>query len=140
MAKNMVFKYDERKTRARAVPSGTLGGVPLLINTRPAVTLTARGDAVETLTNIGGSGYNVTRPIGQSSSNLPGEATVAFDGTWEFTGITGVTTSTGQDVAIYITGAGALTTTATSNTLYGYTDYPRDYNKATGRAPVRIGA
>ena len=29
--------------------------------------------------------------------NLPAEATVAYDGTWEFSSITGVTTSTGQD-------------------------------------------
>lgn len=81
----------------------------------------------------------MTRPVG-GVGNLDDSATVAFDGTWEFTGITGVTASTGQDVAIYITSGGALTTTATSNTLFGYTDYPRGYAKATGRAPVRIGA
>ena len=72
--------------------------------------------------------------------NLPAEATVAYDGTWEFSSITGVTTSTGQDVAVYITSGGVLTLTSSGNTLYGYTDYPRDYVKAAGIAPVRIGA
>lgn len=136
MAKNMVYRYTGEKTRERVVPSGTVAGAPLLINSRPAVALTSRGDAVKT-DNSGA--FSITRPVG-GVGNLNDSATVAFDGTWEFTGITGVNASTGQDVAIYITSGGALTTTATSNTLFGYTDYPRDYAKATGRAPVRIGA
>lgn len=136
MAKNMVYRYTGEKTRERVVPAGTLSGAPLLLGTRPAVALTSRGDAVDSQT-IGD--VTVTRPAG-GIGNLPNSATVAFDGTFEFTGITGVTTSTGQDVAIYITGAGALTATATGNTLFGYTDYPRDYFKQAGVAPVRIGA
>lgn len=136
MAKNMVYRYSGEKTRERVVPAGTLAGAPLLINSRPAVALTSRGNATATSTQ---GSFSVTRPVG-GVGNLDDSATVAFDGTWEFTGITGVTASTGQDVAVYITSGGALTTTATSNTLFGYTDYPRGYAKATGRAPVRIGA
>lgn len=136
MAKNMVYRYTSEKTRERVVPSGTVAGAPLLINTRPAVAITSRGNATKSETF---GAFSITRPSG-GVGNLDDSATVAFDGTWEFTGITGVTTSTGQDVAIYITSGGALTTTATSNTLFGYTDYPRGYAKATGRAPVRIGA
>lgn len=138
MTKNMVFKYTEQKVRERPVPAGTVAGAPLLINTRPAVALTTRGD-VDVVTAFGG--VTITQKANAlGSGNLDNSASVAFDGTFEFTGVTGITTSTGQDVAVYITSGGALTTTATSNTLFGYTDYPRDYSKATGRAPVRIGA
>lgn len=136
MATNLVYVYSKERTRERQVPSGTQPGTPLIINARPCVTITARGDATVTKTLADGS--QVTRPNG-GAGNLPDSATVAFDGTWEFTGIAGVTTSTAQDVAIYLTSGGALTTTSTSNTLYGYTDYPRGYTKAANKAPVRIG-
>lgn len=137
MALNKVFAETQSKNRERAVPAGTQPGTPLLINARPAVALTARGDATKVTTLPGGT--TVTAGNG-GVGNLADSASVAFDGTWVFEGVTGVTTSTGQDVAVYITSAGALTTTATSNTLFGYTDYPRDFAKATGRAAVRIGA
>ena len=136
MAKNMIYRYDGEKTRERAVPSGTQSGTPLLVNARPCVTLTARGDATRTETR---NGITITYANG-GVGNLPAEATVAYDGTWEFSSITGVTTSTGQDVAVYITSGGVLTLTSSGNTLYGYKDYPRDYVKAAGIAPVRIGA
>lgn len=137
MALNKVFQETERKNRERQVPAGTQPGTPLLINTRPAVALTARGDA--TKTSVLPDGVSVTFSNG-GVGNLPDSASVAFDGTWVFEGVTGVTTTTGQDVAIYITSAGALTATEGTNTLFGYTDYPRDFAKATGRAAVRIGA
>lgn len=136
MALNKVYQETERKNRERAVPEGTQPGTPLLINARPAVTLTARGDATKGETLPGG----VTLTFGNGGvGNLADSASVAFDGTWEFA-VAGATTSTGQDVAVYITAAGALTLTVGTNTLFGYTDYPRDYAKVAGRAPVRIGA
>lgn len=137
MALNKVFAETQSKNRERAVPEGTQPGTPLIINTRPAVALTARGDATKTSTLP--DGVSVSFANG-GVGNLPDSASVAFDGTWLFEGVTGVTATTGQDVAIYLTSAGALTATATGNTLFGYTDYPRDFAKATGRAAVRIGA
>lgn len=136
MATNKVFNGIESRNRERQVPAGTQPGTPLIINTRPAVTLTARGDA--TKTSVLPGGYSITFGNG-GAGNLPDSASVAFDGTWLFEGVTGVTTTTGQDVAVYLTSAGALTLTVGTNTLYGYTDYPRDFAKATGRAAVRIG-
>lgn len=135
MALNEVFQYSKSKTRERAVPSGTLPGAPLLINSRPCVALTARSDATKTFSLADGSSRTI--PIGNPWQTA-GSATVAFDGTFEFSGITGVTTSTANDVAVYITSGGALTTTSTSNTLFGYTDYPTSYTKQAGVAPVRI--
>lgn len=138
MATNLIYRYTGEKARERAVPSGTQSGAPLLINARPCVAITSRGDATISNTFAGVTISSTAANLG--SGNLADSASVAYDGTWEFTGVTGVTTSTGQDVAIYITTGGALTTTSTANTLFGYTDYPRDYVKATGRAAVRIGA
>ena len=135
MALNEVYRYDREKTRERPVPSGTLPGAPLLINARPCVAITARSDATKTFTLADGSSRTI--PIG-NPWQTSGSATVAFDGTFEFTGITGVTTSTTNDTPIYITSGGLLTTTATSNTLFGYTDIPTSYTLATGKAPVRI--
>lgn len=136
MALNKIYSETKSKNRSRAVPSGTVAGVPLLVNARPAVTLTARSDATRTDTLSDGTA--ITYNIGGVGSPA-GEATVAFDGTFEFA-VTGATTSTASDVAVYITSGGTLTLTASTNTLYGYTDYPTDYVKKAGRAPVKIGA
>lgn len=135
MALNEVFQYSRSKVRERAVPSGTLAGAPLLINSRPCVAITSRADATKTFTLADGSSRTI--PTGNPWQTA-GSATVAFDGTFEFTGITGVTTSTTNDTAIYITSGGALTTTSTANTLFGYVDLPTGYILATGKAPVRI--
>ena len=136
MALNKVYRETASKNRSRAVPSGTAAGTPLLVNSRPAVTLTARSDATRTETLSDGTA--ITYNIGGVGSPS-GEATVAFDGTFEFA-VTGATTSTASDVAVYITSGGALTLTVGTNTLFGYTDYPTDYVKQAGRAPVKIGA
>lgn len=136
MARNEVFAYTPRYVRERPVPSGTKSGTPVLIGIRPGVTITARADDTTTFTLADGSSRTI--PTG-SANQSPGKASIAFDGTWEFTSITGVTTSTADDTAIYITSGGALTTTSTGNTLFGYTDYTPNYTKAAGKAPVRIG-
>ena len=136
MAQNRIFKETELKNRVRVVPSGTVSGQPLLIGIRPAVAITDRGGAVKTF-SLGG--LTVGGFPNDGVGLAPDEASVAFDGTWEFP-VTGATTGTAQDAPVYITGAGALTTTVGSNTLFGYVDYPKDYHKAAGRLPVRIGA
>lgn len=137
MALNRIFKENERNNRARVVPAGTVSGDPLLLGTRPAVALTDRGDASKTFT-YAGTVISITLP-GQGGSGLADdEASVAFDGTWEFA-VAGSTTATAQDALVYIDGADALSLTAVANTLYGAVDYPKDYHKAAGRLPVRIG-
>lgn len=133
MAINQIFAPS--KSFERAVPSDTVAGTPLLINSRPAVTITARGDATDSVT-VGG--VTVEYPVG-GVGNADDSASVVFDGTFEFA-VTGALTNTGQDVAVYITGGGALTLTEGANTLFGYTNYPVDYRKEAGRACVRIGA
>jgi len=144
MAKNLVYKYTESKTRVRTLAASVDAGTPLLDPTdqRPAVALTNSGDRTKTVTNadipLGGGVTSIT--YGNGGAGLSGtETTLAYDGTWEFASIDGVTTSTATGTLVYITSAGALTTTATGNTLYGVVDYPLDYAKATGVAPVRIG-
>lgn len=139
MALNKIFASDQRLHRARPVPSGTVAGTPLLIGTRPAVALTDRGDATRTETFTGAPG-GVTSVTYQSGGAglAPDQASLAFDGTWEFA-VTGATTSTESEVEVFITSGGALTLTSGSNTHYGWTDYPVDYVKEAGRAAVRIG-
>lgn len=136
MALNKIFASTERLHRERPVPTGTQPGTPLLVNGKPVVTLTARGDATRTETLADGT---VVTYANGGVGNLPGSASVAVDGTWEFA-VNGATTGTLSDVEVFITGAGALTLTSSGNTHYGWTDYPRDYTKTAGRAAVRVGA
>lgn len=136
MALNKIFRETPELNRALPVPAGTKQGAPLLVEGVPVVTLTARTG--ETATKTFSDGTSVTYSI--SGASVPaGQATCAFDGTFEFA-VTGATTSTASLTKVYITAGGALTLTATNNTLYGVTDYPTDYRKEAGRAPVRIGA
>lgn len=133
---NQIYAGDPRKNRSEAVPADTVAGTPLIIDDRPCVTVTARSDA--TATETLSDGTTITYNIGGVGSPS-GEASVAYDGTYLFD-VTGAATDTDKNVAVYITSAGALTLTDTGNTLFGYTDYPTDFTKEAGKAPVRIGA
>lgn len=139
MATNTIFAPKTVNNRARVVPEGTVEGDHLIINGRPAAAVTDRGDATRTSTVTPGNITSVTYKSGGASLQ-PTQATVAFDGThlWD---VTGVTTATGNDVAVYRTSATppTLTLTEGTNTLFGYTDYPESYAKEAGKAPVRIG-
>lgn len=134
MALNRIYKENERNNRARVVPEGTKSGDPLLVEDRPCVALTDRGDGEQTFT---GGGVEITVPSGGVGLGDT-EASLAFDGTFEFE-VTGATTATAQGAVVYMTGAGALTMTEGSNTRFGTVDYPIGYFKADGRLPVRIG-
>ena len=142
MAKNMIYKYDEKKTRVRTLAATVQAGTPLLdpTDSRPAVALTASGDSTQTITANLPLGWSSVTGVANGGAGLEGkETTLAYDGTWEFASITGVTNSTASGVQIYITSGGVLTNVSSGNTAYGRTDYPLDYKKATGVAPVRIG-
>ena len=148
MAKNMIYKYEEKNTRVRVLAATVQSGTPLLdpADARPAVALTNSGDATKTVTTadipIGGGVTTLTYP--NPGVGLIGkETTLAYDGTWEFdvvsSGATPAPTSTVQGDIVYITSGGALTLADSGNTLYGHVDYPTDYYKRSGRLPVRIG-
>lgn len=150
MALNKIFASTQELHRDRALslitspsspPSEIQPGVPVVVGARPAVSITASGNAEKTQTTGLPSGISsVTwENGGVGNSADPASATFAFDGTFEFA-VTGATTSTASETAVYITSAGALTLTEGSNVLYGYTDYPVGYRKEAGRAPVKIGA
>lgn len=136
MALNKIFESDQTKHRARVVASGTKSGDPRLVGGRPVVALTDRGDATRTETV---AGVSVTRASGGASLNAD-QASVAFDGTFEFA-VTGATTTTANDVEVFIISAtNVLTLTEGTNVHFGWTDYPEGFRKEAGRAPVRIGA
>ncbi|MFC0623226.1 DUF2190 family protein [Kribbella deserti] len=93
MAKNEVFPY--RHTRSLPVADGTVSGTPVKVGAFVGVTLTDRG----------------------AGGNAAGEATVALSGAYTVS-TTDAVASVG--LAVYITGAGAITTTASGNTLFGH--------------------
>lgn len=92
MAKNQVF--DRGDSVSLPVPADTAAGVPVVIGSFVGTTRTAEG--------TGGNAENY--------------ATVDLVGCYEFT-VTGALT---PGTPVYITSGGALTATATSNTLWGY--------------------
>ncbi len=152
MSKNMIRKYSEEGVlapRVRTLVATVDSGVPMLdpLDSRPAVSLTASGDATKTITSadipMGGGVSSLTYADG--GVGLTGKETVlAYDGTWEFadvvsSGVTPAPTSTADRTQVYITGAGALTLASSGNTAYGRVDYPIDYAKRAGYLPVQIG-
>lgn len=148
MAINKVYDGNPKNNRVRALaditapstpPTTIQPGVPVLVNARPAVSLTASGNGTKTESNPGLGVTSITYKNG-GQGLAAGEATFAFDGTYEFA-VTGALTSTGNDVQVYIVPAtGVLTLTSSGNTAYGKTDFPKDYRKKAGRAAVKIGA
>lgn len=149
MALNKIFQSSQRSHRARALsaitnpstpPTTIQPGTPVTFGAGniPAVSLTASGNATKTITpNVNGvtSLTYSNAPVGVAS----GEAVFAFDGTFEFAVAT-ATTSTASDVEVFIIPAtGLLTLSSSGNIHYGWTDYPKDYTKETGRAPVKVG-
>ena len=134
MATNKVFQENTRNNRARVVPVGTKSGDFIFVEGRLAVALTDRGDATKTTPISGGA--SLTLPSGGFSLN-PNEASLAFDGTWHLP-VIGATTTTGNDVPVYLNAAGKLQLTEVGRPV-GYTDYPQGFYKQAGFAAVRIG-
>ena len=134
MATNKVFQENTKNNRARVVPVGTKAGDVINVSGRLAVALTDRGDATKTTPISGGA--SLTLPSGGFSLE-PNEASLAFDGTWHLP-VTGATTTTGNDVPVYLNAAGKLQLTEVGRPV-GYTDYPQGFYKQAGFAAVRIG-
>lgn len=105
MALNEVFK--EADNLSLPVPDGTTSGTPLRIGILNAVAQTDEGGRTVVVNGI-------TQETG-GVGNKDNFASLKFSGGWRLT-VTGALT-VGQ--AVYITGAGALTATATGNFLFG---------------------
>ena len=138
MATNLVYRNTDSQNRVETLAATYASGVPVLsLGGKPAVTVTASGDHTRSEVI---PGYGTLSGIADGGVGLVGkQVTLAFDGTWEFTGITGVTTSAAQGTVVYITSGGSLTGTASGNTRFGTVDYPVDYDKTRGPVPVKIG-
>lgn len=105
MALNEVFK--EADNLSLPVPDGTTSGTPLRIGILNAVAQTDEGGRTVVVNGI-------TQETG-GVGNKDNFASLKFSGGWRLP-VTGALT-VGQ--AVYITGAGALTATATGNFLFG---------------------
>lgn len=144
MATNLVYRNTDSQNRVEKLGATYAPGVAVVsLGGLPAVTVTGSGDytqseaipGVGTLSNIPSGGVGLDGK----------EVTLAFDGTWEFdkyawASDTLPTTDIDQGDEVYITSGGDLTTTSGSNTLFGYFDYPKDYDTTRGFLPIRIGA
>lgn len=141
MATNLVYRNDDSNNRVEDLGATLAPGKAVISKSgAPAVTVTGSAD------------YTITVPV-NGAGNLSGvrrggvgligqEVTLAFDGTWEFptSSISGVTGTTAQGTKVYLTAGGALTATATSNTLFGTVDIPPGYDRARGFTPIKVGA
>lgn len=141
MAKNLVYKNDNKQNRAVVLAATHGSGEPVIAPSgAPAITVTGSGDYAE---SVAIAGVGTLTGVLKGGVGLTGkEVTIAFSGTWEFpeddiAGTTAATATQGQEV--YITSGLALTTTEGSNTFYGTVDFPKDYDKTRGMVPVKIG-
>ena len=138
MALNLVYRNTDSQNRVEDLGKTLAPGAPAISKAGlPVVAVTGSGDYTisEVIPGVG-----TVSGIPAGGVGLRGqEVTLAFDGTWEFA-VTGATAATAQGVKVYLTAAGALTTTAASNTEYGYVDWSTDYDRTRGLTPVRIGA
>lgn len=144
MATNLVYMGTPADNRVETLAATHAPGVPVIsLGGLPAVTLTGSGDYTKSETI---AGYGTLSGIPAGGVGLSGkEVTLAFNGTFEFdkdawASNTLPTTGITQGAKVYITSGGDLTTTEGSNTLFGYFDYPKDYDTTRGFLPVRIGA
>ena len=144
MATNLVYMGTPADNRVETLAATYGSGVPVLsLGGLPAVTLTGSGDYTKSEAI---AGYGTLSGIPAGGVGLAGkEVTLAFNGTFEFdkdawASDTLPTTGITQGAKVYITSGGDLTTTSGSNTLFGYFDYPKDYDTTRGFLPVRIGA
>lgn len=103
MAKNCILAPTE-PARVLPVPSGTVSGSPVKVGGFVGVAAADRADAA-----------NKKGAVGCPDGYAPVETT----GLWELK-VPEVVAAAGT--AIYITSAGALTTTASGNTLFGHTE------------------
>lgn len=140
MAKNLVFKNDNKKNRVDDLGETLAPGTPVVSSSgAPAVTITASADYTvsEVIPGVG-----TLSGIAAGGASLEGqEVSLAFDGTWEFPedivdGATAATVAHGTEVFITATGELALTGTD----VYGSVDFPAEYDKSRGMIPVKIGA
>lgn len=141
MAKNLVYKNDNKQNRVEVLSATYGSGVPVIsLSGAPAITVTGSGDYTKSETILG---VGTLSGIAAGGVGLVGkEVTLAYSGTWEFpeadvAGTTAATATQGQK--IYITSGNALTTTVGSNTFYGTVDFPKEYDKTRGMVPVKIG-
>lgn len=143
MAKNLVYRNDNKQNRVETLSATYAPGKPVIsLSGAPAVTVTGSGDytRTETITGIGSLSGIPAGGVGLTGKQV----TLAFSGTWEFpvgdiAGLANVAAAT-QGQKIYITSGNALTTTVGSNTLFGSVDFPVDYDKTRGQVPVKIGS
>lgn len=138
MATNLVYRYTGEKTRVWALGAEKAPGVPVISATfEPAVTITGTGGYTRSQANADGT---TTTGIPAGGVGLAAqEATVATDGTWEFTVTGGLTSTPNNTQVYYVVADGTLTLTASTNKLYGVVDYPKDYVKVNTILPVKIG-
>ena len=142
MATNLVYRNDNKKNRVEVLAATHGSGEPVLsLAGLPAVTVTGSGDYTKSEVI---AGVGTLSGIAAGGQGLVGkEVTLAIDGTWEFdAAVFGGTLPTGttQGDEVFLTSGGELTMTEGSNTLFGYIDFPKDYDKTRGFLPVRIGA
>lgn len=138
MALNLVYRNIDSKNRVEDLGKTLAPGDPEISKAGlPVVAVTGSADHV--ITEVI-PGLGTLSGIPRGGVGLRGqEVTLAFDGTWEFE-VAGATAASAQGTKVYITTAGDLTTTAGSNTAYGYVDWSTDYDRTRGLTPVRIGA
>lgn len=134
MATNLVYSWTE--SRVWTVGSNVAPGTAVVsVSNEPGVTITGSGDYTRTETS---GPFTISGIPAGGVGLLPTEATVATNGTWEFP-VTGGSSTTPNNTAVYRTGGGLITLTASGNTAFGVVDIPPGYVFDGTTLPIKIG-
>ena len=133
MARNITYKPGDHISAP--VPAGTKSGQPLRIGGLNAIAVTDRAKTDVAALNTDGT-RNASYNWGGGNPN--GYASVWLEGAAEVVVTAAAAPTFGK--AVYITSAGALTETATNNTLWGHNidPNPTDNGDGTFNTIVRI--
>jgi predicted RecA/RadA family phage recombinase len=133
MARNITYKPGDHISAP--VPAGTKSGQPLRIGGLNAIAVTDRAKTDVAALNTDGT-RNASYNWGGGNPN--GHASVWLEGAAEV--VVAAATAPAFGDAVYIDLAGALTATATGNTLWGHCidSNPTDNDDGTFNAIVRI--
>lgn len=138
MALNVIFSDVESERRATTVGSDVAPGTPMIVGGRPVVTITGSGDYDGNAISLTAGGVTTVLAGGRGGASLQDdEATVSPTGTYAFN-VAGATVATTPGTVVYLTSAGALTTTEGTNTKFGVVEFFRGELSATDTA-VTIG-
>ena len=143
IATGQVYSSTEALHRPWINPTTISAGTAVIsASDQPGIAITGTGDSTKASITLGPYTISAAAGTGGGVGNEGKEFSAAVDGTWTFPVTGGLTTTPNNTLVYAVVSSGditSLTLTASTNKIYGVVDYSKDYVKAAGFLPVKIG-